>query len=292
MGKLDKMKQEYDNIFIPEELNVRIQQEIGRSEKRMKSEPKKRLKPKKFFHTIEAAAVLCVVFTATLNLNEVFAKEAAKIPVVGRIAEVLTFRSYETETDDIGISVKIPSVQVIAEETGIEVEGINQEIYDRCQKYADEAVLYAKEYRQAFLSTGGTLEEWEQHNIKITVDYEILQQGEKYLSFVVKGEQNWINSGNEYRYYNLSMETGKMVTLKDLLGDNYKDLVNESIRKQIEKRRAEGEVFFDESEGGFSGISEDVKFYINKENHAVVVFDQYEIAPGAAGRIEFEIMKE
>ena len=33
MGKLETMKQRYDQITIPEELNIRIQQEIQRSRK-------------------------------------------------------------------------------------------------------------------------------------------------------------------------------------------------------------------------------------------------------------------
>ena len=85
------------------------------------------------------------------------------------------------------------------------------------------------------------------------------------------------------------MATGEVVTLEDLLGSNYKEVVDESIRKQIAGRQAEGEVFFTEEEGSFAGISEDVKFYINKNNHPVIVFDQYEIAPGSSGEPEFEI---
>ena len=37
------------------------------------------------------------------------------------------------------------------------------------------------------------------------------------------------------------------------------------------------------------GVTEDTKFYINEAGNPVVVFEKYEIAPGAAGRPEFEI---
>lgn len=291
MGKLERMKQEYDNIVIPKELSVQIEKEIEKSRKREaeKSRMLPNLKMKKVIRTIEAAAAACIIFTGALNTSEVFAKEAAKIPVIGSIAQVLTFRSYETEKDDIGISVKIPSIEMIAEDTGITTDKINQEIYDLCRQYAEEAVLRAEEYRTAFLDTGGTQEEWEEHDIKIIVNYEIRQQGETYLSFVVRGTENWTNGYNESRYYNLSLETGKLVTLEDLLGNSYMKQVNESIRKQILERQAAGEPFFTEEEGGFSGITEDVKFYINKENHPVIVFDRYEIAPGSSGEPEFEI---
>lgn len=292
MGKLESMKQEYDSIVIPKELNFRIQEEIKKSREReaQKRRVARNLKRKKIIHTIEAAAAaVCITFTGALNTSEVFAKEVARIPVIGEIARVLTFRSYETEKNDIGISVKIPSIEMIAEDTGITTDQINQEIYDLCEQYADEAVLRAEEYRSAFLDTGGTEEEWAEHDIKIIVDYEIKQQSEKYLSFVVRGTENWTNAYNGSRYYNISLENGKSVTLEDLLGSRYTEQVNESIREQISERQAAGEQFFTEEEGGFSGISEDAKFYINEENHPVIVFDRYEIAPGSTGEPEFEI---
>ena len=74
-----------------------------------------------------------------------------------------------------------------------------------------------------------------------------------------------------------------------MLGDHYVELANESIREQISERQKAGEIFFTAEEGGFTGISEDTKFYINGNNHPVIVFEKYEIAPGSSGEIEFEI---
>lgn len=291
MSKLETMKERYDQIKIPEELNMRIEQEIEKSRKQQ--EEKRRVgrsrRFKRIIRSVEAAAAIGILFTAALNTNPVFAKEAGELPLIGGLARILTFRSYETEKDDIAVSVEIPTIEMIAEDTGVEVDKINQEILVRCNQYADEALQRAEEYRTAYLETGGTPEEWAEHKIKITVDYEIKQQNNEYLSFVVRGTENWTNAYSESRYYNLDLRTGKMVTLEDMLGGNYVELVNESIRKQIVERENSGEVFFAAEEGGFAGISEDVKFYINEDNRPVIVFEKYEIAPGSSGEIEFEI---
>lgn len=292
MGKLDKMKEKYDQITIPEELNFRIQQEIQKSRKQQeeKNGAGRIHRFKRIIRSVEAAAAaVCILFTAALNTSPAFAKEAGQLPVIGGLARILTFRSYETEKDDIAVSVEIPTIEMITEDTGITVDGINQEILARCNQYADEALLRAEEYRTAYLETGGTLEEWAEHNIKITVGYEIKQQNNDYLSFVVRGTENWTNANSESKYYNLDLRTGKLVTLKDMLGSDYVELVNESIRKQIAERQKAGEVFFTAEEGGFAGISEDAKFYINEDNRSVIVFGKYEIAPGSSGEIEFEI---
>ena len=65
---------------------------------------------------------------------------------------------------------------------------------------------------------------------------------------------------------------------------------NESIRAQIKAQEADSEVkFFTKAEGGFETVTADTPFYINEKGNPVVVFEKYEIAPGALGRPEFEI---
>lgn len=292
MGRIEEMKKEYDRIPIPAELSVRVQAEIEKSRIRQleKNRSCRLRRCRKVAGVMGGlAAGVCIVFTMALNTNAAFAKETAQLPVIGGLARVLTFRSYEEEKDDIGISVEIPTIDMIAEDIGTTADEINQEIYDLCDRYANEAVMRAEEYRTAFFDTGGTQEEWEAHKIKIKVTYEIKQQGSRYLSFVVWGTESWVSAYNESRYYNLDLRTGEMVTLEDMLGENYVEQINDSIREQIEERQKNGEVFFTESEGGFTGISEDVKFYINESERPVIVFEKYEIAPGASGEIEFEI---
>ena len=292
MGKLEAMKEKYDQTVISEKLDIQIRQEIQKSrrqqEKRRRVGGSRRLK-RVLRGIAAAAAAVGILFTTALNTSRAFAKEAGELPVIGGLARVLTFRSYETETDDIAVAVEIPSIEMIAEDTGIAVDEINQEILDCCNRYADEAVLRAEEYRTAFLETGGTPEEWAEHNIKITVGYEIKQQSGDYLSFIVRGTESWTTAYSESRYYNLDLRTGQMVTLEDMLGSDYVELVNESIVEQIAERQKAGEVFFTAEEGGFAGISADAKFYINENNRPVIVFGKYEIAPGASGEVEFEI---
>lgn len=292
MSKLEIMKERYDRIEIPEELSTRINGEIEKSRERQgeKGRAGRSHRFKKVMRSVEAAAAaVCILFIAALNVSPVFAKEAEQLPMIGGLARILTFRSYEAEKDDIAVSVEIPTIEMITEDTGISVDEINQEILARCNQYADEAVMRAEEYRVAFLETGGTPEEWAEHDIRITVSYEIKQQNNQYLSFIVRGTENWTTAYSESRYYNLDLRTGEMVTLKDLLGGDYEELANESIREQIAERQKAGEVFFTAEEGGFAGISEDAKFYINERNRPVIVFGKYEIAPGSSGEIEFEI---
>ena len=142
------------------------------------------------------------------------------------------------------------------------------------------------------MATGGTEEEWAAHKIEIKVGYEIKSQTEDYLSFAVTGIENWSNAYSESRYYSLDLKTGKLVSLKDILGDDYQQIADESIQAQMKERAATENIpFFTAEEDGFTGITENTRFYINEAGNPVIVFEKYAVAPGAYGMLEFEIAK-
>lgn len=289
MNQLKEAKKRYEEITIPGELSERVQEAIKNSEKN-RTIAKLQNRKKILKRGAGVAASILVTFTALLNTSTTFAQGISTMPVIGTVAKVLTFRSYEQENEDLKLSVKIPSVEMISQDTKGLAESINQEIYRLCQQYADEAVQRAADYKKAFIDTGGTEEEWKAHNLEIHVWYEINSQTEDYLSFVIMGTESWNSADHERKYYNIDLHSQKSVSLKDLLGEDYIEITNESIKNQIETNAQEmGITFWSPEEGGFTGISDEVCFYINEAGNPVIVFEKYEIAPGSAGAIEFEI---
>ncbi len=298
MRQIEDARKRYEEIPIPAELSGRVRAAIVRSEEKRKSQrqriPTVRIRRKhRIWGTCAGmAAALVLVFTTALNTNTAFAEMAAGLPGIGAAARILTFRSYERDEGDWKISVEIPSVEMIAKDTNGLDSALNQEIYDLCSQYADEAVERAREYKKAFMETGGTEEEWEAHDINIHVGYEIKAQTEAYLSFAVQGTENWSSAYSETKYYNIDLKDNKMVTLADVLGHDYARIADESILRQMENmEEKEGIAFWSKSEGGFTGVTDKTVFYMNEKENPVIVFDKYEIAPGAYGKLEFEIDK-
>ena len=207
--------------------------------------------------------------------------------MLGVLAKVLTIRSYETKTEDLAISVEIPSVETIAADTNGVTDLVNKDIYEFCEAYAAEAQQRAEEYKEAILATGGTQEEWAAHDIRIQVSYDILTQTEAYLSLAVSGTESWTSAYSELRYYTLDMHTGKWIALEDVLGADYAALATEQVRQQAEALAAETGVAYDLEQ--WQGVTADTSFYMNADGNPVVVLEKYEIAPGAEGRLEFEI---
>lgn len=283
MKVLEDAKKDYEDIPIPQELSERIMMEVKKADKRRKKQMIKRISR----YGMTAAASLTILFTVGLNTSVAFANAAENIPVIGAMAKVLTFRSYQTKTDDLNMTVDIPSIDMISEEFSDVEDSVNSEIYELCRQYANEAEKRAEEYRTAFLDTGGTLEEWEAHNIEIKVWYEVKTQTDKYLSLVINGAENWNNAGGKSKYYNFDLEKGGLLTLRDVMGNDYGQMIEEQIRSQMKERETtQGIKYF---EGELPELSDDTKFYMNESGNPVIVFEPYEIAPGADGQQEFEI---
>ncbi|WP_024346707.1 RsiV family protein [Lacrimispora indolis] len=295
MNQLDDAKRRYDETPIPEELSIRIQgaKEQFEGRKEVSSRIGFRGGRKQFYKWgLGTAAAFLITFTAVLNTNTAFAEEVHQLPVVGAIARILTVSSYKKSVGDEKISVEVPELEFIQNDTHGLSKKINEEIREICSQYADESLERAEEYKQAFLDTGGTEAEWAEHKIEIKVWYEIKAQNDAYLSFAVKGTESWTSAYSQEKYYNIDLKSEKLLTLKDVLGEDYISKANESIKSQIEeKSRQLGIPFWTPEEGGFETISNETKFYIKDNGNPVIVFDKYEIAPGAAGAVEFEVKR-
>ena len=293
MNQFDDAKKRYDETPIPEELNGRILGAIEQLEgkKAGSSQNNTGIGKRRYYKWgLGTAAAFFLTFTAALNINTAFAEEVHQLPVVGAIARILTVSSYKKTVGDEKISVEVPGVEFIQNDTHGLSKQINEEIQEICSRYADESLERAQDYKQAFLDTGGTEAEWAEHKIEIKVWYEIKAQSDDYLSFVVRGTESWTSAYSQEKYYNIDLKSGKLLSLGDVLGEDYINKANDSINSQIEEKSKEtGIPFFTPEEGGFESISDETKFYMKDNGNPVIVFDKYEIAPGAAGAVEFEI---
>lgn len=324
-------KKIYDSIEIPKELSEVVNKAISSKNKeeiRMsyQKNQKKNRTVRIFRCAAAAAAGLVVCFTIGLNTSAVFAKEMGEVPVLGALARVLTVRSYHGTDGDYEIDMEVPEiVREIgqnAENKAQDADGnggsltsdngenadieqftgdINAEIQKIVDSYMEQAKAEFAEYKEAFFATGGTEEEWGGRTMDIDVNYTVKYQKDNILSLELVTSKGWVASNEERHYYNLDLSTGKYLTLGQLLGENYVELCNESVVRQIEERIAEDEnkTYFGfgpqaEDEAGmgiegFTTVTDDTMFYINEQGNVVLVFAKYDIAPGYMGFQEFEI---
>ena len=283
MSTLKKAKKAYHSIEIPQELDYVVNKAISRSKSHKKNIGMLWVK-----RTTATLATTFALFVILLNTNETFAKAVEDVPVIGSIAEVFTVREYKEENDTDLIEAKIPAIKNTGNE---ELEDrINYEISSKINEVLEEAKQRAEEYKEAVLATGGTMEDY--IPTQINIDYKITYQDDNIISFVITKSESAASAYQEQYFYNIDIENGKELNLRDVLGENYKEIVDEEVKKQIKERMEENKdnSYFTVEEGGFSGIEDEYQnFYINENKKVTVVFQKYEIAPGYMGIQNFEI---
>lgn len=273
MNEFRDAKRQYEDISIPAELEQRVQQGIRQGKVNHR---RKRMRTR-----LNTAAACFAVLVATLNLSAPVAAVAAEIPILGGLFEVLTIREFSDENNDRVVEVKQPAIN------GNDFsEQINAEIQTRVDEKLTEGEAIVSRTKEAFLATGGTEEQWKQRDTTVKVDYEIKSQTETSVSFVLDTYISVASAYHEQFYYNLDLAAEKELTLADVLGENWVEICNESIRMQI-ATSSDPSAYFDDTMGGFKTVDETTNFYLDENGNVVVVFPRASIAIGAMGVLEF-----
>lgn len=279
MREFENAKKLYEDIPIPAELEQRIQSGILQG--------KARRVLRVWGSRLGTAAACLAVTVSLLNVSPAMAAAAADIPVLGGLFQILTIRHYETEMDQIHYQVEVPTVISSAETA----QRVNAEIQKRVDQHVADMEKQWGDYRDAFLESGGTQEEFEQRSMDVQVTYDIKSQTDTTLSFVVDLSQCSYNATQTQYFYNLDLEKDLDLALADLLGEEWVSICNTSIQAQIDASvdNVGFSYFFPAEEGGFTTVDETTDFYIRQDGVPVVVFPKYAIAAGAAGIVEFPI---
>lgn len=273
----------YQSTEIPEELGFAVASAIRRGTR----QGKRRRAARRGLATTLAA---CACFVLLVNVNPDFAGAVEQVPILGRLARIVTVDQYRWEDEEHLIEVRLPALENTGN-TDLE-QRINTEIRTRIDQVIQAAEERARETKQAFVDTGGNPEDF--MPIIINVDYEVKCQNEQYLSFIVEKTETLASAYTEFYTYNIDLTTGRELTLRDVLGDEYIELANQAVREGIAQRSQDPDnQYFSMEDGelGFRSIAPDQRFYLNEQGNPVILFEKYEIAPGYMGAQEFEVVR-
>lgn len=252
-----------------------------------------RRRPRRWIPQAAVAAALVLFLglgMGVLNSNPTLADEAAKIPVLGGLARILTFEHEDEQNEAYSLQVNIPGVAVQGDSPF--ANEINALIQREMNAVVQQQKQGAREYYEAWQATNEG--EFEYHLVTINVDYEVKSIRGSQVSFMLTSWNDMGANGDiQHFFYNFDLEQQKLITLEDLLGPNYVEVANREIAQQIEQQKKDPQnSFFDDPDlgmPGFTTIGSDQEFYINEAGNPVVVFEKYEIAPGYMGALEYEI---
>lgn len=271
---MEMWKEEYDQIPVPQEARDRIEAGIMRA--RLEKKRSDRMKNMK--RTGVTAAALVLTFGIAVNASPVVAQAMDGIPVIGSIARVVTIRNF-SETTDNGMMADISVPQIDGNvAANAEMDAYAKELISRYEK---EVVAQLGQ---------------EEGHYALESSYEVVSDNSKYVSIRINTVETMASGAEFVKIFTVDKATGETVSLKDYLNSPEKlEAVSQNIKDQMAAQMAEdeGKVYFTEGEpGGFTGLTGDENFYLNEAGELVIVFGEYEVAPGYMGTVSFTIPKD
>ena len=204
---------------------------------------------------------------APLCINAVHASEDnAKL-------QLLKEKHYETEGTIV--TVKIPHVVNVKDDKVKKV--INKLITQAIDDFTNEFKEFDKEPNT-------------EHKLIADITFQNYYSDDKIISFSINATQIMADSYLQKKFYTVDLKTGEVYNIEHFLGSDYQNIVKKSVQQQIaeNKEKYPNLMYFDEAVNNLK-ITNEQPFYINKDNQVVVVFNQFEIAPGYMSLPEFII---
>lgn len=294
---LEQIKQDYQNIKVPESLKQQVETSISQAKSELEREkiPNRLGKGRNaifrswFAKGCLAAAAAALLLTFLINVSAPIAYAMEQIPVIGAVVKVVNFRIYWSQDKQMEANIKVPEVRV-EDENGKEMAEASQSMNEKIQAYTEEIIAA---YEDDVKASGGEGVQ------AVDLDYEVVTDNEKLFSLQFHQTMTMAGASQSEKIYHIDKKTGNMIILKDLFEDgaDYITPISENIKEQMKMQMEQDEsksynLNSDIEEWNFKEISEDVDFYINNSGKLVLVFDEYEVAPGYMGVVFFEIPTE
>lgn len=130
----------------------------------------------------------------------------------------------------------------------------------------------------------------------VNTDYIIKSETKDRLSIESERLEIQASSYTTKKHYNIDKNKKIVLTLPMLFkNDKYIEVISKNIKDQMKSqmKKDSNKVYFtDQSDNemdSFDKIDKNQDFYINDKNQLVISFDEYEVAPGCMGAVEFVI---
>ena len=173
MKKVDKLRQEYEEIQTPQDLDSFMDTCIDQAQKKQSRFTFYRLwKP--------ALSAALIGYLIVLNTVPAFAQSVFAIPLLGDVSRILCVREYQKTSDVDSLSVKVPEVK----NTGNPEmeERVNKQIEERINKTTEQLYKDSAQVREMMKK-----EKVESLTAKteVTIDYKITCNQKNLLSFQI-----------------------------------------------------------------------------------------------------------
>lgn len=292
----------YQNIPVPEEMKEKLQKAMEHAEAdKQKTKGTGRVIGYRIGIAAAAAAILLIILP---NTGADIAYAMGNLPVVGKLFQAVTFRDYQYESERFQADVEVPQIQVEdvketedvtvpktpeEEELSAKLDETVEQINFDINEATDKLIKEFQESADLGESYGG-----------LEIHHETVTNNDRYFTLKISIYRAAGSGAQSFKFYTIDKRTGEQVRIGDLFqeGSNYRETLSEDIKNQMRTRMAEDEnviywIDYEEvPEWNWQGITEEQNFYFDKDGNLVIVFDEYEVAPGYMGASEFTVERE
>lgn len=291
-------RESYRNIPVPEEMERRIREVTAGQGKGSR------------FRIPAAVAAAVALLILLPNTGADIAYAMGNLPVVGKLFQVVTFRDYQYESERFDANVEIPQIVVedvkekageTAEttETTETVQGEQSEEFRKLQETVEQVNFDIDAVTDQLVEEFRESAELGESYGSLEIHHETVTDNERYFTLKLSIYQGAGSGMESYKLYTIDKQSGRQVQLKDLFREDsgYLDIMSEEIRDQMRALMAEDEMktyWVDKTdilELNWEGLKEDQNYYFDDNGNLVLVFDEYEVAPGYMGAQEFTVEK-
>lgn len=292
-GELQDLKTEYYKFHMSEEQVEKMKQQIEKGKRDLN-----RARRKNAGIRWAATAAACVaLFVLLPNTSANVAHAMSRIPLLGRLVDVVTYRDYSYEDDRHSAQITVPELVVTLPEEG---EEVSPEVQENMKKTAEEINAQIQQITEGLVAEFEEGLQYQEGYQDMIVDSEIISRTEDFFSLKLICYQG-AGSGAEWDYfYTVDLNTGKQLALSDLFeeGADFVTPVSDNIKEQMLAQMAEDESKMywvdntDIPEWNFEAITEETSFYLNEDGRLVICFNEGDVAPMYMGCVEFTIPEE
>ncbi len=284
---LRRFRAEYEEIPVPEEARLRVQQGIRQA----KRERGQKSAVRWFRNTGTVMAASLTLLMVVVNTSQAAAETLEQIPVLGGITRVVTFRDYTDQQENFEAKVEVPRVEVGTSASDSSMNEEQRKNYELTNEQIDAyAQKFISDYEDALRVSDG------QGNYALDSSYQVLRDDEKYLSIRIDTTVVMAGGTQYVKIYNIDKSTGKSVSLSELFSASQEALaaVSENIKQQMRAQMQQDDkksYFLDSDAPGldFKGLTGDESYYFNEDGELVLWFNEYDVAPGYMGAVDFTI---
>lgn len=282
---MEKWKEEYENIMIPENLKEQMERTVERAQ-----QDRRKIQRTRVWKALGSMAAVLAIVLILPNTSQKAAAAMQQLPLLGDFFKVVTVREYQVDEERHTADVKVPKIVSDEEGSGDAGEETAQQARQTAEEINFDIQAVTDELIEEFKAS---MAEYEDGYGDLYIDSQVLADTDRWFSLDLVLYQGAGSGYERHRHYTIDKTTGKRAELSELCGEDYVETISEEVKAQMRRQMEEDEnvmYWLDEEEipeWNFVSIAADQDFYVDQEGRVVICFDEYEVAPGYMGCVEF-----